>query len=196
MDGDTEGQTLCAEYGTPFPSHTYLAPPIEFLKAKDKTQKHLWRSSCSFDLVSHFVEQYPDLKPNYQAIYTNNFRISRVFIYFLLDDVNKFLEIKFGSNYTPTTYKSFSFSTYQMYKNILLRFISSRYYLSASYYSRFNYPKVNIPQSNPTLVKLEKEVKKLIKFWLMLNSMMLLLFNYYIHFSWMLKHYVWLNLLM
>ena len=63
LDGDTEGQTLCAEYGTPFPSYTYLAPPIEFLKAKDETQKHLLRSSCSFDPVSHFVEQYPDLKP-------------------------------------------------------------------------------------------------------------------------------------
>ena len=56
LDGDTEGQTLCTEYGTPFPSYTYLAPPIEFLKAKDETQKHQSRSRCSFDPVSHLVE--------------------------------------------------------------------------------------------------------------------------------------------
>ena len=37
MDGDTEGQTLCAEYDTPFTSYTYSAPPIEILKVKDET---------------------------------------------------------------------------------------------------------------------------------------------------------------
>ena len=117
LDGDTEGQTLCAEYGTPFPSYTYLAPPIEFLKAKDETQKHLLRSSCSFDPVSHFVEQYPDLKPEtikrYKLIILEFQEFSDNF---LPDDVNKYLEIKFGPNYTPITFKSFSFSTYQMYK--------------------------------------------------------------------------------
>ena len=46
-----------------------------------------------------------------------------------------------------------------MYKNILLRFISSNYYLPAKYYSRYNQPELKTFISNSIQSKLEKGVK-------------------------------------